>query len=97
MVPWCLQFSGRSNTTAGIPYPSWGGQIELGNPKWPIDHHIREVLRAYGSFSGPELEAITHQEDPWRLARKGVPADEASNAIISHESIANFYRAKLPA
>lgn len=69
--------------------------IEVGDPKWPISECAREVLDAYGGFSGLELEAMTHQEDPWRQARKGIPNDAPSTAVISHEAMVRFYRPRL--
>ena len=33
---------------------------------------IESVLEVYGKFSGSELEAMTHKEDPWIRARNGL-------------------------
>ncbi len=56
-----------------------------------IREHIEEVLEAYGNLTGPQLETLTHQEDPWKIARNGIPPDSPSNAIISHESMKDYY------
>lgn len=69
--------------------------IEAGDPRWPIRDCIKEVLDAYAEFSGPQLEAMTHSEDPWRDARKGIPSDAPSTAVISHEAMIRFYRPRL--
>jgi uncharacterized phage-associated protein len=69
--------------------------IEAGDPRWPISECVREVLDAYGGFSGPQLEAMTHQEDPWKEARKGIPSDTPSTSVISHEAMIRFYRPQL--
>lgn len=53
---------------------------------------IDEVLGAYGMDSGYELELRTHQEPPWIDARKGVPADEPSNEIISHDAMSSYFK-----
>lgn len=50
-----------------------------------------EVLDAYGGDSGYELEIRTHHETPWLEARNGIPPDQESTAIISHESMKLFF------
>ena len=52
------------------------------------------VLAAYGSMSGQELSALTHVELPWLQARGDLPADAECRAPISHEAMADFYRAE---
>ncbi len=69
--------------------------IGVGDPRWPISECVEEVMHAYGEFSGPQLEAMTHQEDPWKEARKGIPSDIPSTAVISHEAMIRFYRPRL--
>lgn len=49
--------------------------------------HVESVLKAYGSFSAWELERLTHSENPWKQARGGIPPDQSSHAIITHESM----------
>ncbi len=51
------------------------------------------VLTTYGSMSGEELSALTHVEAPWRQARGNLPAEAHGTTVISHESMARFYRA----
>ena len=43
---------------------------------------IKEVLRVYNEFSGDELEALSHQEKPWKEAREGLDPLEPSNNTI---------------
>ena len=54
--------------------------------------HLEKVLSAYGGLSGWDLERLTHREDPWRIARAGLPPDASSNAVISHDSMKTYYR-----
>jgi len=54
-----------------------------------------EVANEYMVFTGYALEEMTHQEDPWRIARGEVAADERSEEIISKESIQKFYAGKV--
>lgn len=69
--------------------------IEAGDPRWPISECVGEVLDAYGELTGPQLEAMTHHEDPWRETRGGIPSDTPSTAVISHEAMIRCYRPKL--
>lgn len=52
---------------------------------------LHQVWDVYGGFTGNELEAISHKEDPWLQARGGIPAYEYSNAQISDRVIFNYY------
>ncbi|WP_198020299.1 Panacea domain-containing protein [Nocardioides sp. J54] len=53
---------------------------------------VELVCAAYGSMSGDQLSALTHEEAPWSEARAGVPAHHGSNKAISRASMATFYR-----
>ena len=52
---------------------------------------IRTVLKHYAKHNAQWLSQLTHMEDPWREARKGVPAGIGSDNIISKESMAMYY------
>ena len=52
---------------------------------------IDAVLAFYGDKPTQWLSDLTHMEDPWRIAREGVPDGEASNAEISLASMAEYY------
>lgn len=52
---------------------------------------IRAVLKYYGDKSPQWLIDLTHQEDPWRLARAEVPDDVGSNNEITPESMGRYY------
>ena len=56
---------------------------------------VKEVIEVYGGMSAYDLERLTHQEDPWLKARRGIPIDEASHAVISHDDMKSFFRARL--
>lgn len=76
------------------PIPFFGPDpgIELGDAHWSIRNFIGEVMEAYGTLTGPQLERLTHEEDPWKKARAGIPSDQPSNNVITHESMIDFYR-----
>ena len=49
------------------------------------------VVRTFGLYSGKTLERITHNEGPWRTARKGYEDSIPSNEIITKDSIRKYF------
>lgn len=56
---------------------------------------LNQVCDEYGCYNGNELEDICHQESPWKDTRKGIPANVASNKIISDKLIFDCYSARI--
>lgn len=60
-----------------------------------LDEQILSVLSAvyetYGSFTGDQLENLTHSEKPWIQARGTLPPWEPCTKAISCESMRDFY------
>jgi uncharacterized phage-associated protein len=54
---------------------------------------VDAVLRAYSNKSSQWLSDLTHSEDPWQLARRGLRPNERSNQEISLASMAEYYSA----
>ncbi len=52
---------------------------------------LEQVWQEYGSYTGNQLENITHQEDPWITARQGYLPLDRCNEPITDESIYNYY------
>ena len=52
---------------------------------------IDKVLEYYGDKDAQWLSRLTHMEDPWRLARKGMTEGEFGDQIITKESMAIYY------
>lgn len=52
------------------------------------------VVNTFGEYGGKVLERITHEETPWKLARKGYADNIASNEPITKESIEVYYAEK---
>lgn len=52
---------------------------------------ITHVLANLSKWTGLELEAATHDEDPWREARKGYAPGEKCSKHISKETMLRFY------
>ena len=67
--------------------------LEGSAPKFDsIDTDFLEtVWNTYGEFSGHQLEALTHTEDPWIKARGALMPTEPSNNIISVDDMIEYY------
>ncbi|MBB6218643.1 putative phage-associated protein [Anaerosolibacter carboniphilus] len=52
---------------------------------------IDMVFNTYGEFSGDELEALTHAEEPWKEQRYDLEEWEPSNRIISEKTMQDYY------
>ncbi|UWI43310.1 Panacea domain-containing protein [Lactobacillus paragasseri] len=52
---------------------------------------LDQVWNIYGSYTADQLESMTHQEDPWKSARKGLSPLENSRSIISDKDIFDYY------
>ena len=52
---------------------------------------VDAVLEFYGDKSPQWLSDLTHMEDPWQTARKGVPEGERGNTIIPKQDLAEYY------
>lgn len=68
---------------------------EINTETVPFSEDVTDILNQvwdiYGRFNANQLESLTHQEDPWINARKGLSPLERTNAIISDEDIFNYY------
>ena len=56
------------------------------------DAIITLVVNKYGSLSAAQLSDLTHSEDPWKQAREGLPRGAYSEAVITPESMRDYYR-----
>lgn len=52
---------------------------------------IDEVLDLYGNDSGLVLESITHSQEPWINARKGVPQGDRCDKSISKNEMKAYF------
>lgn len=53
---------------------------------------IDAVLMYYGNKSSQWLSDLTHNEDPWKLARANIPPGERGQIEITHASMAEYYQ-----
>lgn len=58
---------------------------------------IDAVLETYSRFTAHQLSEMTHQEDPWRDARRGLPDGERSQSPILDAALAEYYDARTQA
>ena len=52
---------------------------------------VDSVLSFYGDKSPQWLSDLTHMEEPWQSARRGVPEDERGDTIIPKQDLAEYY------
>lgn len=52
---------------------------------------LDSIVRNICCYSGKILEKFTHNEQPWIIARRDLPANAPSNRIIDKENIANYF------
>lgn len=55
---------------------------------------LSQVLEAYGSVAAKTLEHLTHQDLPWKEARRGVPDEARCSNVISKQSIKSYFQKK---
>ena len=55
---------------------------------------LQFVWESYGELTADELESLTHSEDPWKNARKGLNMFEPSQNEITSEAIVKYYSEK---
>jgi uncharacterized phage-associated protein len=54
---------------------------------------IDAVIATYGPLDGQQLSYLTHEESPWRDARRGLAPTEISRVEIPAEVIQDYYTA----
>lgn len=57
--------------------------------------HIDAILSVYCKFTGDQLEAMTHDEAPWIVARGGIPLHARCENEIDERLMGKFYKARL--
>lgn len=69
-------------------------KVPKGDPKSLSNEQmetIDAVLKVYGDKPSQWLSDLTHAEEPWREARKGLADGERGKNEISHASMAEYY------
>ena len=68
--------------------------MPIGNPRLLNQEQqdtVDAILEYYGDKSAQWLIELTHMEDPWRQARKGLPPLERGNRVIPLDTMADYY------
>ena len=58
---------------------------------------LEEIWEVYGQFSASKLEQMTHEEDPWVNARKGVYPGYPSQTLIDENVMRKYYQSRMQA
>lgn len=53
--------------------------------------HLKEIYEVFSPYTAFELERMTHNEDPWKNARNGLPIDKPSRKVISHQDMIDYF------
>ena len=73
-------------------YDPIGIQVEAPDFDVKIKKYLAKIFDVFGKFTAWDLQQMTHQELPWRNARKGLAPDEPSSNAISLDDMMSFYR-----
>jgi len=69
-------------------------QCSKGNPE-KLNSEQKEtvdsIIKNYGDKTGQWLSELTHQEDPWKEARRGLAPGEPGNNTITLASMLEYY------
>ena len=57
-----------------------------------VEELLESVWLTYGEKSGNELEALSHNEKPWKEARDGLADDERGEVVIPPKTMSAFYQ-----
>ena len=52
---------------------------------------IDRVVEFYSKYNSQQLSDLTHMEQPWKKARRGIPDGVRSDAVISKASMEEYY------
>lgn len=56
-----------------------------------VEDILEQVWEVYGNYTANQLESMTHQEKPWRNARKDLSPSDSSSTLIDDRDIFNYY------
>ncbi|MEI7810327.1 MAG: type II toxin-antitoxin system antitoxin SocA domain-containing protein [bacterium] len=56
---------------------------------------IDRIVKAYSIYDTATLEYMTHAEEPWKIARQGIEANESSSNEITQDSMKIYYSNRL--
>ncbi len=57
---------------------------------------IKSILKYYGNKNSQWLSDLTHKENPWKDARRGMSPNMRGNRLITHASMMEYYSSLEP-
>jgi uncharacterized phage-associated protein len=60
-----------------------------------VRHIVDSIVAFYGHMPGGDLVDLTHAEDPWMEARRGLPDNVGSDEEVTSQSMRRYYTLKL--
>jgi uncharacterized phage-associated protein len=78
-------------------WKSIADEVELPDIEAEKFECLKTIVESYGRYDGAALMTMTHREEPWLKARKGLPEIEGSNQLILKDSMKTFFERKLAA
>lgn len=69
-------------------------EIPGGVPSRLLNHErtsVDAVIKHYNKYNGQQLSQLTHNENPWILARRGLAPNERGEHEITVESMSEYY------
>ncbi len=78
-------------------WKSIADEVELPDIEAEKFECLKTIVESYGRYDGAALMTMTHREEPWLKARKGLPEIEGSNQLIVKDSMKTFFERKLAA
>lgn len=70
-----------------IPQPKQPPQLQPSE----VDF-LEDAWLTYGNQTANALEALSHSEPPWQIARAGLDANDRSGRVIAPEDMKRYYR-----
>ena len=87
----CLPFDSDLVSEPCFPYKIDLNVINESATSKEISTQAYSLFDYHGDHDAQWLSRLTHMEDPWKLARKGIPEGAGCNRIITKESMAEYY------
>lgn len=83
----------KSKLYSDVAYTSDGDDADKEFASLTFDQQslINNILSQLSSWSSFELEASTHQEDPWKNARKGYNEADKCSVLIKKDDMKEYY------
>lgn len=90
-----VRFAGAKSLYSAVDQTDMTEGFTLDNISPEDRQHIDNVLEVYAPFSGSDLEAQTHSEDPWIRARGACKPTERCETELDEAFMASYYKQRL--